>query len=129
MRHPAPSSCRSAGTVLLLTNTITVPANSNDTGTNAIAALIKETEFRCGAQRISGLTREMKREPSCSGEQQRISVGGGLFVRLLFAPSASLLPRSSDCAASLVGCSLSQVIRHARSSEPERSGYVPFTTS
>ena len=32
-----------------------------------------ETDFRCGAQRISGLTREMKREPSCSGEQQRIS--------------------------------------------------------
>ena len=25
------------------------------------------------AQRIRGLTREMKREPSCSGEQQRIS--------------------------------------------------------
>jgi hypothetical protein len=32
-----------------------------------------ETDLRCGAQRISGLTREMKREPSCSGEQQRIS--------------------------------------------------------
>jgi len=32
-----------------------------------------ETNFRCGAQRISGLTREMKREPSCSGEQQRTS--------------------------------------------------------
>src|SRR5260370_13105035 len=27
-----------------------------------------------------------EREPSCSGEQQRISVGGGLFVRLLFRP-------------------------------------------
>ena len=28
----------------------------------------------------------MKREPSCSGEQQRISVGGGLFVRWLCGP-------------------------------------------
>ena len=31
-----------------------------------------ETDFRCRAQRISGLTCEMKREPSCAGEHQRI---------------------------------------------------------
>ena len=33
-----------------------------------------ETEFRCGTQRIRGLTREMKRGPSCSVDQHRISV-------------------------------------------------------